>query len=348
MVRLLAKLCPALILLACGPGPVDQIRFVEPQRVQVKAGTAIEALAKAHQVGFEELRRWNGLTGKVVEEDCVLLVWPSAVEPKVAAASTPPAPKRQAPARSRRGKGSKPSAPSSGGASQATVEAQKLVVSEPVVVVAPPEARINLGEDRPTSVRSAGVLHALGALDQGGTDLAEEVAALERRGQVPGQVGLKGSRNLVPSGEAEALTDIGRTPRTHIGPEVGTAAVRAPKLPMPAPKPCLAAPSLSDPLAESATVGNRDLTEAQVSEAMARFVPKTLACIPRGTRGNYEITTEIRVGCDGRVKDVWIIDRGVLPEHVAACIAETLHYAGFPAHAVPDGFVFAYPIVYRY
>ena len=42
-----------------------------------------------------------------------------------------------------------------------------------------------------------------------------------------------------------------------------------------------------------------------------------------------------------------VIDAGGAPASVAGCVAETLTYASFPAHALPDGVSFHYPIHFQ-
>ena len=75
-----------------------------------------------------------------------------------------------------------------------------------------------------------------------------------------------------------------------------------------------------------------------------------------GTLGRYfdegfaigGITVEVTVGCNGLVTDVWLANSGGMPGPVTSCVAQTVSYASFPAHALPNGAVFQYPITYRF
>ena len=68
----------------------------------------------------------------------------------------------------------------------------------------------------------------------------------------------------------------------------------------------------------------------------------------RGTQGSFQVDLEIVSGCDGRVSQVWTQNGGGLPERVTACIEETVRQASMPAHDLPDGVTFSYPIVFRF
>jgi hypothetical protein len=79
---------------------------------------------------------------------------------------------------------------------------------------------------------------------------------------------------------------------------------------------------------------------------MNGFGRNTLGCFPGGTRGRFEVLVEVVAGCDGRVKTVQVLQGGGLPATVTQCVREVLSAAGFPAHGMPDGVTFQYPLVY--
>lgn len=113
----------------------------------------------------------------------------------------------------------------------------------------------------------------------------------------------------------------------------------------PRPKPCLSGPT-GDALGEVGTVASEGLSYAQIKSAMDGIAPHTLSCVPEGLNGRLE--TKIVVGCDGIVRDVETGATGGLPTEVVACITERLAFAEFPAHALPDGEIFEYPLTYSW
>jgi hypothetical protein len=118
----------------------------------------------------------------------------------------------------------------------------------------------------------------------------------------------------------------------------------APKLSMPAAKKCLAGPS---DVAEGAGVtmaGSVGLGEPEIRSTMSRFVPKALGCVSGASRFDGTVETEITVGCDGRVTSVSIEHNDGVPQAIAACLRDTLRYAPFPAHDMPDGYTFGYRV----
>lgn len=120
-----------------------------------------------------------------------------------------------------------------------------------------------------------------------------------------------------------------------------------PPLVRPTPKRCLAAPDSED-LAHEEMVASEGLTHEAASRALSAFAPTLSRCtahsseIPGGT-----LELDIRVACTGVVDDVAIRDMGDWPPEVARCMADTLRYAAFPAHGLPDGDLVIYPLRYR-
>jgi hypothetical protein len=117
-----------------------------------------------------------------------------------------------------------------------------------------------------------------------------------------------------------------------------------PKLSMPAPKKCLAGPSDVAEGNGMTLASNVGLSEPDIRSAMSRFVPKALSCVSGASRFDGTVETEITVGCDGRVTAVSIEHNDGVPQAVAACLRDTLRYAPFPAHDMPDGYTFGYRV----
>jgi len=336
----------ALLLGGCGSSdPVDSIRFAEPVQYQVRKGDTLFAISRDNDVKLGELMEWNGLTNDRIEVDQRLLLWRLPKEEPtlagsllarvrsddkpVAAATKVPAKRRPRPRRK---------------------TSHKVVVIAPVVVEAPDIERQRIAVNvHSGSVRTAGIMGALGsdALN-GGLDeeLSDSVYALNRSERSDRGVKL-GGRNLAGGGTAETV-DIERRQRVSSGPNVPNVAVNAPNLRRPAAKRCLSGPKASDLTVDEGHIASEGLSIDQIRRSMNGFVRHTMACFPKGTRGSFTFSTEITVGCDGRVTDVWVANDGGLPPAVSQCISGTLGYASFPAHALPDGMTFQYPIQYRY
>ncbi len=133
-----------------------------------------------------------------------------------------------------------------------------------------------------------------------------------------------------------------RRPRSSGSPAPGP-----PKLSMPAEKPCLAEPELSG-TADAEMVASQGLDAGEIRDAMSSFVHHTLSCIAgSGSSPSEALRLEITVACTGQVSDVTVLAGGDWPSEVAGCVTETLRYAPFPAHDLPGGESFEYPLRYR-
>ena len=115
-------------------------------------------------------------------------------------------------------------------------------------------------------------------------------------------------------------------------------------LSLPAELPCLLGPDEADLTGEEQMVGSRGLSRGQITTAMGPFLPIALQCTPEGTTPSGRMLTEIRVACTGRVAEVRVLDHGEFPEDMVQCIADVLGYVAFPAHDLPDGETFQYPL----
>lgn len=115
---------------------------------------------------------------------------------------------------------------------------------------------------------------------------------------------------------------------------------------MPAAKPCLSGPDTST-MHDADLVVAQGLDASQVRASMNAFVPHTLSCLqgvepsPAGT-----LLLDIHVGCDGRVRGVTPLSVDDWPAPVTDCVRKTLSFAPFPAHALPDGDRFQFPLRY--
>ena len=116
-------------------------------------------------------------------------------------------------------------------------------------------------------------------------------------------------------------------------------------LTMPPRKSCLKGPGGTD-LGEDDLVASRGLTREQVSASMRGFVHHTLRCVPADTPPAKSLQLELTVACTGRVSKVSVVDAGDWGAEAAGCVADVLGYTPFPAHDLPDGEVFLYPLRY--
>lgn len=132
--------------------------------------------------------------------------------------------------------------------------------------------------------------------------------------------------------------------RRRTGGRASGGGTETPRLALPPEKPCLAPPTLEG-TAEDSMAASQGLTEDQVRAAMNGFVHHTLACL-RDVEAYPAavLDLEIRVACTGRVAEVRVVDPGDWMPDVARCVQDVLRHAPFPAHDLPDGDSFRYPL----
>tara|TARA_B100000530_G_scaffold330591_1_gene274162 strand:- start:204 stop:842 length:639 start_codon:yes stop_codon:yes gene_type:complete len=113
---------------------------------------------------------------------------------------------------------------------------------------------------------------------------------------------------------------------------------------LPALKPCLKGPSLSD-LDEDVpdVLSSAGLSMAQVRAPMREALAGLGDCLS-GAWPDTVVDLSITVACSGRVSGVQVLDGGGLDAGTLACFQDGLRYVGFPAHDMPDGFQFRYPV----
>jgi len=112
----------------------------------------------------------------------------------------------------------------------------------------------------------------------------------------------------------------------------------------PKPQACLHGPSLDDLDNDDVDIqGSVGLSMDQLRASMNPAMAKMGACID-GPWPSATVRTEVTVGCNGLVQQVHVIDAGGLGAELVDCLSATLQRQGFPAHDMPDGFTFQYPI----
>lgn len=110
---------------------------------------------------------------------------------------------------------------------------------------------------------------------------------------------------------------------------------------LPPAQPCLAGPTDVD--AEQGMAASAGLDYSQVKAAMDGFIQNTARCLPpEGATGTLTLT--LTVACTGRVAAVAVQDDGGLDAGLVSCVQEVLGYTPFPAHDMPDGYEFGYPL----
>lgn len=313
------------------------ISFAEPRMISVRSGETLATIALREQVPVEDLIAWNGLQTSRLDVGQVLLVWPptpSADDPRLVAAPKP-----------------RPRVAGIGESLRRLVVADTTTVSSPSGTAEAGVAEVQQGGarivvDAPTGgVRGAGVTNVdLG--DANIDDLARTAQGMERHDADLDGDELSGRGSDLTSGGAADDLEFQRREAPNLGPKIPNTPVTPPRLTKPAAKRCLSGPS--GEIAEDGVVTSNGLSVAQINAGMAAISRYTPKCFPRGTEGTYTVIAEVTVGCDGRVRSVFTVGAGSVPSHVTSCIEQTLGYAGFAAHAVPDGVSFQYPMKFSF
>lgn len=347
LVRVLALVPGLLSLGACGliGGPDEglaptadetaAIVFSSPDFVTVQKGDSLSKIAQRFGVATEDLRAWNGLARDTLEVGDVLMVWtlpPMIDTPRVAAAPRP----RPSGIRSslERMIGAEPPAPEPVAMAPASPEPTPVGVPERQTV------KVDRG-----AVRGAGILGV--NLAGSDIDLEESAAGLARHDSDLGTNSL-GSRGggLSTGGDADTIEIAQRELKVAGQPQIPNTPVTPPRLTKPAAKRCLGGPSGT--IDENGVATSQGLSVAQINAGIGAISRSTVKCFPRGSVGSYTVIAELLVGCDGQVDNVYMISSGAVPSHVSSCIQQTLAYAGFPAHAVPDGVSFQVPLKFSF
>ncbi len=117
-----------------------------------------------------------------------------------------------------------------------------------------------------------------------------------------------------------------------------------PALTLPAPQECVQALFADDP--EFAVF--EGLSVEQLRESIDAFIPTLHSCVPEGARLDGVAELEIVVACDGLVDSVSVERAEGMPDPVLSCVEDAMRYAAFPAHDMPGGVHFLYPMSFRF
>jgi LysM repeat protein len=177
------------------------------------------------------------------------------------------------------------------------------------------------------------------------------VKAIKEANRLKGDTIEVGQELVIPGVEAgeasQAPRDMSPT-TTRLRPQaVPEAAPPASGLTMPAPQPCIAAPSMVDEgleLDEATMAASEGLAPQAARSAVRAFLPQMARCVGEiGDRGGT-VELELTVACSGQVAEVVVADGDGLPQPLVDCIAETARYVPFPAHGLPDGDRVRWPV----
>lgn len=169
--------------------------------------------------------------------------------------------------------------------------------------------------------------------------------ALRAANAIDGDLIEVGQRLVIPRRGAAVAPNRARSAPTPRGrPQRASAAEDARlTLRLPSEKPCLAGPT-GDALGERGAVASQGLSQSAVKAALDGFASNLLRCATPGSAGL--VTFTVVVACTGRVASVRAGPTGADAD-VVACMADTLRYAPFPAHDLPDGETIDYPLSWQ-
>ncbi len=160
--------------------------------------------------------------------------------------------------------------------------------------------------------------------------------------------------DLIQVGQVLRIQAAGVEPAAEAQPRrprrAATAPVPGASRLMPSELPCLAPPDAGaiGEGDEPMFLASRGLSQAQVESAMGAALGELYACVPQGSQPDGVLSLSLQVACSGRVSSVQVLDDDALPRDLVACVTDSLRYAAFPAHDLPDGFGFHYPVTFRW
>ncbi len=126
--------------------------------------------------------------------------------------------------------------------------------------------------------------------------------------------------------------------------EAGTAAPTT-GLKMPAAERCVAAPDPDSVGGDGFTVWvSEGLDSEIVSATTSSFLPNFLRCLPAEGSMSGRVVLSVNVGCDGRVARVVVAESAGMSADTLACMVKTAAYMDFPAHDLPEGLDFDFPV----
>lgn len=94
-------------------------------------------------------------------------------------------------------------------------------------------------------------------------------------------------------------------------------------------------------------VAAKGLSSGQIQGTIRKRFGRLSRCVPSSLSGTYEAIVEIDVGCDGRVTNTYTISPGALSGNTMRCIERVFRSTRFPAHDMPDGMSFQYPLTFE-
>jgi len=115
---------------------------------------------------------------------------------------------------------------------------------------------------------------------------------------------------------------------------------------LPKAKRCLGGPDASSLNAEQGMMTNQGLSSNQISNAMNDFFPQLSDCMP-DVWPTANIEVDFNIGCNGRVSYVRIVKDDDLDFGIQSCLEDAFQYTEFPAHDLPDGMDFTFPIQFE-
>ena len=111
---------------------------------------------------------------------------------------------------------------------------------------------------------------------------------------------------------------------------------------LPKEKACIPPPTDAG---DEGMVASAGLDPDVVRSVMRTAVQKVLPCF--AGEASATMLLNVKVACTGQVEDVSIVEDGGASPTVRTCVQEGLKYAEFPAHQLPDGDQFEYPLRYN-
>ena len=203
-----------------------------------------------------------------------------------------------------------------------------------------PVAKAKKSNPKPRSAVEPDILDVLDQETGLDRELLDMVGALTRYGDLPQQgVHQTTQRQGI---DAEGMGEISRAVPEKPTKLFASGPVKTPSLAKPLPKQCLPEPTYEQLTADDGVLSGTGLSKRQISSSMGGFIHHLRSCVPDGSYGEFALTARMTVGCDGRVIDAEM--DGPLPPAVGSCMESALQAAAFPAHDLPDGLTFEYPI----
>ena len=146
-------------------------------------------------------------------------------------------------------------------------------------------------------------------------------------------------------GQVLILGSTARTPdsrREHLSRPVTKKRASTPS--RPSPKPCLKGPSLDELDNDVADIrSSKGLSGNQIRTAVSGTLPGLSRCFT-GAWPDGVVDLEFTVSCTGLVDTIRVLDSGGIADDAVRCMVSSLRQISFPAHDMPDGMVFRYPV----